>query len=860
MAYTKIKWVNNQTKLSATNLNHMEQGIADADAAALEAQNTAAEAYNLAVEAKDLAEGAADIDLSGKQDKLFSGINIKTINGQSILGEGDIEVAAKSEEGENPETPTVSEEIPYSEVDGVALDSLLERGVYLVSNATDNPANTDASGILHVNKLTNNKIEQEWLSNTNRAIRLLSDETPEVEDEFMVDNVATRPNIDGVVELTSGGTYTLSGTLIGAVKVVGDARKYTTIKLDNVTIKSNIVLSVGDIDNPDIGVSCICNGVDNRLTVEILEGTFNYLICKDQDTAGETSSLGALHSEGDLTIYGSGLLAISNDKGHGIKGADIKLGGYQKIYIDAHHDGIHGKSVIISEGKYYIENANDAISGGSKNNAGLIKVSGGEITVNSCRENAFQAKKSDAGAPGNIWIYGRTVINFTENFVSNQPFNAEANLNPASRVKIFDTVTINNNSAVVMPELLELATYYGERSITGDVEQDLENPNIYYIDAAGTYVLKGDFTGCKLKLRARSIDLQFDGIYYNDDNETDEDPFIDYVPDGKRVEIKIANNTINFIHKAAGSIIRSNKNVGINNVDGAHGDLYLECPNGYGIFAPLGDTRIMNDGARYIENCKVGAYVNYLSLGEDYEKVDEKRDSKKDTYVYIRNCLEDGVRLIGRIGSTGAWIPGKVIAPQTDYGFSIIEKISGVFNQAHSTDVFKVEASSGAVEPEDLEFTRGSAIYYSQSPDVESINAVAFSDLNASFDEGSVSTIAEVLGEEFETGGIVANAWKVYSGDGYSKAQVNANFVAKSDYNETIESYNMIILGYNSVITRLESRIAALEAGTPAPQDTAAELDENGELTLNNVNIDENGELDLGSLASFNDEDGSLNL
>ena len=29
-------------------------------------------------------------DISGKQDKLVSGVNIKTVNGQSILGKGNI--------------------------------------------------------------------------------------------------------------------------------------------------------------------------------------------------------------------------------------------------------------------------------------------------------------------------------------------------------------------------------------------------------------------------------------------------------------------------------------------------------------------------------------------------------------------------------------------------------------------------------------------------------------------------------------------------------------------------------------------------------------------------------------------------
>ena len=38
----------------------------------------------------------ATFNLDGKQDKLVSGTNIKTINGQDILGSGNIEIQAGS--------------------------------------------------------------------------------------------------------------------------------------------------------------------------------------------------------------------------------------------------------------------------------------------------------------------------------------------------------------------------------------------------------------------------------------------------------------------------------------------------------------------------------------------------------------------------------------------------------------------------------------------------------------------------------------------------------------------------------------------------------------------------------------------
>lgn len=56
--------------LNASQLNHMESGIESAE-------NTAQSAIKTA---------------NDKQDKLVSGVNIKTINGQNLLGEGDITI------------------------------------------------------------------------------------------------------------------------------------------------------------------------------------------------------------------------------------------------------------------------------------------------------------------------------------------------------------------------------------------------------------------------------------------------------------------------------------------------------------------------------------------------------------------------------------------------------------------------------------------------------------------------------------------------------------------------------------------------------------------------------------------------
>ena len=815
--YTKKVWVNDQTKLSARNLNHIENGI-EAVADAIDKMGNIGQVI-LESHSHDNKQILDQIDtpftsevantIAGKSTVSVSAEGTATELAKYITINGVEYKLAGIDESEIPE---VSDEIPYQELNSAALDELIAKGVYVIKNASDAPNGTAASGILHVNTLTNGKVEQEWLSDTNRAIRILDTESI-VTSNFYVDGVKTEP-IDGVVELNSGATYTLSGELIGKVSIIGSIAKYTTLKLNNVIINS-------------VGSAGIINTLDNRLSIEILDGTENHVIVSDLETVGDTSSIGAVHSEGDLTILGTGALTVVSTKGHGFKGADISFGGYPKIYIDAHHDGIHGKSVRITEGKYYIKNANDAISGGTSKNNGKILVSGGDITIERCAENAFQAKtKTENVIPtdaGFIQIYGNTSLTFKANFSTKNPFNAEN-----SEAKVFSTVAIHNESDKTMPTLIDLATYYGEGRVTdADNEPMTPSGNVYYLDghyADGTtgnttYNLKGDLSNYRFVVTVKSANLNFKGVYcHNTDTEAIE-PFIDYTPDGKRVELKIADNSINYIYKAVGACLSSNKNLGINNANDS-GDLFLECPGGYGIFAPYGDTRILNDGARYIKNCNVGIYTNYLSLGEDYEDIDPTK--KKDSFVYLTGSTVADVELLSRTASEG-WKPGKIVAPANNYGITIIDK--AVKYADHSTDTMSIEAVEATVSPETTaSFTRTSTIYYKQVTNLEIINATSFVNNISSY----------VLPVEVNTISTVS-IWKVYDS----------------------HALRAIIEELSGIITNLQERVETLETRVPAT--TNAELSDDGNLTLDNVIITEDNNLDLSDLAILHD-DGSLEL
>lgn len=106
MSYTQQIFSVGQV-LKADDLNTMSQGIVDAHSEASNAKNAAEEAANVASNAKNTAEEATNVAsdaksiANNKQDILTSGKNIKTINGEPILGSGDIVIKNESNNSES---------------------------------------------------------------------------------------------------------------------------------------------------------------------------------------------------------------------------------------------------------------------------------------------------------------------------------------------------------------------------------------------------------------------------------------------------------------------------------------------------------------------------------------------------------------------------------------------------------------------------------------------------------------------------------------------------------------------------------------------------------------------------------------
>lgn len=137
MAYTKQTFTSGQT-LKASDLNTMSQGIKDLD--------------------------------DGKQEKLVSGTNLKTVNGQSLLGSGDIAVEGTSLKLKGKKVmffgDSITEGAHYYRNDLIALTGMESVGVFARSGATmrSSVAVSDLNGTPEVSNNSMPNHVKKWLN------------------------------------------------------------------------------------------------------------------------------------------------------------------------------------------------------------------------------------------------------------------------------------------------------------------------------------------------------------------------------------------------------------------------------------------------------------------------------------------------------------------------------------------------------------------------------------------------------------------------------------------------------------------------------------------------------------------------
>ncbi len=194
------------------------------------------------------------------------------------------------------------------------------------------------------------------------------------------------------IRITQGGTYALSGTWDGQIRIAADEQE--TVRL----VLNQAVLSHEDdaliyVESAEKVILTLAEGTQNKLQ----DGS----LYKDQTEATAT-----IYSEFDLTVNGSGSLIITARANNAIQSKKelILLNG--TVVMDAKDKGLVGKDAVkIKGGSWTITSGKDAIQATNSEDPaqGYIVIAGGELTIDS-KQDGIQAESQCVIEGGTIEI------------------------------------------------------------------------------------------------------------------------------------------------------------------------------------------------------------------------------------------------------------------------------------------------------------------------------------------------------------------------------------------------------------------------------------------------------------------------
>ena len=196
--------------------------------------------------------------------------------------------------------------------------------------------------------------------------------------------------IDGVLNITEGGTYVLSGSLNGSVLVdiSKDSNEKVQLVLDGVSITcdNSAAIYIREAD---------------KVFITLAEDSNNALTCTGFEPDGDINVDGAIFSRDDMVINGEGSLSITSSDNGIVAKDELKLmSGTVSIAADGH--GIQANdSVVIRNGSWAVSGGADGIhcSNGDDLSWGYIYIEGGDISVASGSDglDASSALQIDGG-------------------------------------------------------------------------------------------------------------------------------------------------------------------------------------------------------------------------------------------------------------------------------------------------------------------------------------------------------------------------------------------------------------------------------------------------------------------------------
>jgi hypothetical protein len=204
--------------------------------------------------------------------------------------------------------------------------------------------------------------------------------------------------VDGdTVTISAAGTYRLSGNLSdGQVVIAAGEEDVVRIVLDGVELSSST------------GSAFVVRSA-NEAIVFLADGSTNSVAdAASYAEQAEESPNAALYSMADLTIAGSGALAVSGKYKDGIVSKDGLVLAAGTVTVNAADDGIRGKDyTVLLDGAYTVTAGGDGVTSDNEvdEGRGWLLVSGGALTVKA-GDDGVKAHNRLAMTGGDVTVEG----------------------------------------------------------------------------------------------------------------------------------------------------------------------------------------------------------------------------------------------------------------------------------------------------------------------------------------------------------------------------------------------------------------------------------------------------------------------
>lgn len=189
---------------------------------------------------------------------------------------------------------------------------------------------------------------------------------------------------DGVLTISEGGSYVLSGSLNGQVLLETGKEESVTLFLDGLTVCSEKPYAICSVRGKSVNVVLLA-GTENHLTVTGAEDDDQSGEASAEDKTEEQEADAALYVKNDLVLSGSGSLAVES-AGKAVHAKDtLTVGGgtYDLVSAD---DALNGKDGVTLTGGTFTVRVTDTEKGKGLTSRGDVTLDGADLKIASSNE------------------------------------------------------------------------------------------------------------------------------------------------------------------------------------------------------------------------------------------------------------------------------------------------------------------------------------------------------------------------------------------------------------------------------------------------------------------------------------------